>query len=367
MDTKVRQAICNLFLQNMTPGDAVRDILNRFIQGEVTASSIASTLSENQGLQAMFEQYIHVRLGNHPLFIDEFKLAERLRIEEDPKNQKYPDEIPDIDVDAAIDMRQQIGFFGVVPTRGVLPRLRLARIFPGQSLEEISKESGFFEYADKCEIFANGAKLGNVDAAYCAGLFIDWLAKTAESAGHSREAQDFLKEFWPHAIRVAFTATLIGQHAKKFGLHRYTFAAGLLHESGGIFNSFRYKKDWMNYYASARPKTLHRLVARGLEEIETFEFTSAEFTALLFRFFDLFRPIEAAVCRYREPYLLKKQSGELYRLAGILLLAKLVVNIGKDPEDAQFQALRQEPWFVDLGITRDQLAEIGKRYSRQSF
>jgi hypothetical protein len=332
------------FLYSMRIGATAGDILQEFIDIDVTSEDLVRILEHNPVYKDCLEAFV---LGKSP--------AKKDQEDKDGKS-----------------VHRLISLLGMIGSRNFLLSLRVARGVHGQFPRDKENKieitpSETIKLAINTEELCLRQKIDYPETAFAAAYHFDWMRAVLKKNSLEKPLETHFAEVWKDAIRTATVAYGLAERCKNFGPIKYAYAAGMLSKLGKITIAAETRESsgsdsWIGYQEHLSKMSFKSAYARYFLEEEKFKTGFAAHSALLIRFAGVFSEIERAIFYMHEPYYLRNADPNLYKLALVLNMAHRMGHDWKAPADAKDPMV--ERWKIPemnkLGLTPNHLVEVMK-------
>jgi hypothetical protein len=297
------------YLQPLVPGQTVRTLIEASADPVVRPLDLAQIIKANQSYSQLLR-----RMDLLQSRIAEWKAEDEKRAD-----------MGDVILDRIVSLlgkqatRNAGVCIGLHKLQGTLPKKESDRfnLTPQDQIKSALAAEGFCQEHN----------LAYSEIAYVAGLHYDWLKAIFVRNKAPKDALTALSAAWTEGFEAARIAYDLSRLVKDFKFDRMVFAAALLEPIGKSLIAALYPKDLAAASWSAFLSDCDKFKTRKEEAFDAFEKvrfdpTYREASALIIQYFGLLSPIEMAVYFSQHPYFLKKANRDLYRLSGIISLAR---------------------------------------------
>jgi hypothetical protein len=262
---------------------------------------------------------------------------------------------------------------GMAGTRNFLAASRLLRATGRSPIDAVAagtfKPAEHVKYACLAEAACAEHHLGHDDLAYAGGLLYDFLlalaapdAKAAMS-GVKPLPPELVTKTWDDGLRTALVAGHLARRSSEFPSQKYAFTAALMHGFGKILLAC------LHPAAPADQGKWGPLSedARATREIQAYGLQHEELGSLAVAFYSPLKAVEKAIRYQCEPYTLRLAEPNVYKLASLLSLAKVLSAKDKVPSG---DAILADPFLGlrarELGLKGKAIDEAVKKASESS-
>lgn len=356
----------------LTLGETATDVLQRFVNVDVTTSSLADALKRNQLYRAGVESYVEQRLGSRAHQNDESGSTGSTES----------------------SLTYCIQLLGMLGTRNLISSLRQVRSFGQEwpfkgapkaaegdkpapkpkagTAEKKFQPDEYLKFALKAQEFCQSYQVDYAEGSgFASGLVFDYLRMLITMTGKKNPAvAKYFEESWRDAVKTAFLTSRLASRVKGFGYAKYGFAAGLMLTAGKLLicidRARESGSEWLEFEKSAEKiPELGRREVRHLQERERFGFTHQEIAAMALQYFTVLKPIAPAVGWCHTPFYLKNIHHDLYTLSSCLAASTILADYGKPVEAGKepLRSLAENKWFKDLKLRDKDMIEVTKEAS----
>ncbi len=338
------------YLEPMTPGPMIRDLLEASFDPEVQAPKLAEIIESN------------------PLYSHYLQKLDILQEKVIQWRQDFPEEQGTERLTRFI-----VVLLGPSAIRNAILAIWINR-HAGQGLPRKEKVPFLvlprmqLRYALALSDYCDEHQIAHSDLAYLAGLCFDWVAALLEKKGGAvKSEKKYLEEIFPEAVKSARLAYELAHIPKKMVLSRYIFPAVLLVHLGKVLMSASYGKDrsggigWKDFVKLCESHGPRSRLAYQVLEHQKFAWTHSDAAALCALVFSQLTPAESAIRFYLNPSMLQKADAEAYELALLMLTAMTIAKSGKNGLGSGDYAN-----LAKIGITEAELSATLQRLKGKS-
>jgi len=341
------------YIYPLNLGKTAHDVLQEFIDIDVTSEDLVRILKNNPSYQHYFEKFVNQQAP---------------KSQEEAANETNPADSGKKSVKTTPTHRL-IALLGMIGSRNFLLALRLAKAtsgnFPISPEGNIDfKPSDYLKLSSEVEDLCLNNNIEYAETWFASAYLVDWLLVIAKQNNNYKKIEPFFQQVWKHSRNTAAVAYALGQKIPNFNFHKYAASAGMLHNVGKILLALetlestdasylvnREKADKQNLHF---PRECEIVLERSAYGISYEELSSL--TVLSFR---VFKDLDKSIRYHNEPYYLKTMDKQSYLLACLINLASAMAKSWKTPVDEKDPVLQEwkRPWLKDLKLNTKDVIE----------
>ena len=351
-------AYVNQYLPQLHLARTAQDVLQEFIDIDVTSDDLVRILKNNPSYQHFFEKYVNKKSPPK---------AESAPAATENKEGAKKEEI------VSTPTHRLIALLGMIGSRNFILALRLAKastgFFPVTAEGSMDfKPTDHLRYCMEMEELALRNNIEYGETLFAAAHLYDWLNALAKK-GNYKKLEPFIQQSWKHARNTAIVAHALGKRVKNLSFQKYAGAAGLLHNGGKILIALATAEgaDGAASYLSELEKAEKQSwkftsEQEILREKALYSVQYEELSAMILLQYRVFKDLERSIRYHNEPYFLKSVDKNSYQLACTINLASLMAKSWKTPADDKDPLLKEwsKPWTKDLKLQTKDLIEVMK-------
>lgn len=305
-----------------------RNVLQEFIDIDVTSDDLVRILKENPAYKSLFERFVDQK-------------TRKVKKEEDKKDGQ----------EHQTPTHRLIALLGMIGSRNFLLSLREHKAIygsfplqPDGSLQDI-KSNDYLNAALEFEEAFTRNKLPYVETIFAAGYYFDWIETLAKKKGTHKKNADVWKRLRGGCFRTALVTNALGSKVRGFSFHKFAAAAGACAAAGKALLFLIHGDAYDDFLEETKGWPV---MARSLEERSRFGLASEEIAEIGIRFFGIFPQCARAVRFCREPYRLIGQDPHVLELAQVLSLSMAMSETWRLPNDERDPVLKE--WVIPKGL-----------------
>lgn len=349
-------AYVNQYLPQLYLARTAQDVLQEFIDIDVTSDDLVRILRNNPSYQMFFEKYVNK------------KSPQKNQIATDPKDGSHKKE-----AGISTPTHRLIALLGMIGSRNFILALRLAKAstgsFPATAEGSIDfKPSDHLRYCLDMEEMALRNNIEYGETLFAAAYLYDWLTAIAKKGNYKR-LEPFMQQSWKQSRNTAMIAHALGKKVKNLSFQKYAGAAGLMHNIGKILLAIATSEgassggaNYLNELEKADKQGWKWNGEQGIVmEKSLYGIQYEELSAMALLQFRVFKDLERSIRYHNEPFFLKTVDKNSYQLACIINLASLMAKSWKAPADEKDPVIAEwtKPWTKDLKLqTKDLISTM---------
>jgi hypothetical protein len=349
MDIQVDPATYSEFrdriLRNLTLSTTTQRVLEEFAGVDVTSDVLAHIIQRNQYLEHLLVSQVQ-GLG-------------------------LKDTVPSLKAGVVLVGMQGVRDF--LCAMQIIRKIQGKHPMIGEDGKADFKAADYVKYALKTEEYVQVRKVPFADTAYAAGYLFDMLRYIGmEVFKAPKTFEDYVQEVYKQGLKSARLAVEIYKEVKLASFSKYVFGAALIHDVGKLAMDLLYAGAGKETYANFRAMVAKRDYGREVRhywEQKTFGFSHEYYGSQIASTFPVFGSVEKPILFHHEPFLVKNQNRDTWKLSQVLCLASNMANNFRIPKDTNDPIYKQ--WLnselLDFKVDRKFLIMLMSKVGNDRF